>query len=103
MWWEYEPDVRARHAAALHNILRREFGSGTVALFQGMAGNVTGLGVGCVRWSNGFVTGTCPDVSPVPVVRSIPAGDPYPALHGGAFTGKRVAASPDPVQKCVSS
>ena len=84
-------------------VLRREFGSGTVALFQGMAGNVTGLGVGCVRWSNGFVTGTCPDVSPVPVMRSIPAGDPYPALHGGAFTGLRVAASPDPVQKCVSS
>ena len=40
-------------------ITRREFGDGTVALFQGMAGNVTGLGVGCVRWANGKVTGTC--------------------------------------------
>jgi hypothetical protein len=40
-------------------VLRREFGDGTVALFQGMAGNVTGLGVGCVRWANGKVTGTC--------------------------------------------
>jgi hypothetical protein len=43
-------------------VLRREFGDGTVALFQGMAGNVTGLGVGCVRWANGKVTGTCPPI-----------------------------------------
>ena len=31
----------------------------------------------------------------------IPAGDPYPALHGGAFSATRVAASPDPVQNYV--
>ncbi len=24
--WEYEPNVRARHGAILHNLLRREFG-----------------------------------------------------------------------------
>ena len=43
-------------------VLRREFGDGTVALFQGMAGNVTGLGAGCVRWANGKVTGACPPI-----------------------------------------
>ena len=30
---------------------------------------------------------------------AIPAGDPYPPIHGGSFAAKKVAASPDPAQR----
>ena len=44
-----------------------------------------------------------PLVAPLLLARScwaaIPAGDPYPPLHGGSFSAKKVAASPDPAQR----
>ena len=60
--FDYPRVLRSLSSMQGEPVLRREFGDGTVALFQGMAGNATGLGVGCVRWANGKVTGTCPPI-----------------------------------------
>ena len=44
-----------------------------------------------------------PLLAPMLLARScwaaIPAGDPYPPIHGGSFSAKKVAASPDPAQR----